>query len=150
MNKILVAIDFSESTPLVIRQAMVLAQAISAKLWLIHIAAPDPDFVGYQTGPQTERDFMAHKYRDEHHELHEWAEKLREKEIDVTALLIQGATIETILEKAKSLAVDMIIVGSHGKSGLYKFLVGSVSEGILKNAQCPVLVVPISQLTKLN
>ncbi len=145
MNQILVAIDFSDSTPLVIDQAMILAQATSAKIWLIHVAAPDPDFVGYQTGPQTERDFMAHKYRDEHHELHEWADKLREKGIDVTALLIQGATIETILEKAKSLTVDMIIVGSHGKSGFYKLLVGSVSEGILSYAKCPVLVVPMSK-----
>ncbi len=142
MKKILVAIDFSESTPLVINQAMMLAQATDSKVWLIHIAAPEPDFVGYQTGPQTERDFMAHKFREEHREIQQWAEQLRQKGIDVVALLLQGATIEKILLEANKLAVDMIIVGAHGKTGLYKVLVGSVSEGILKGANCPVLVVP--------
>lgn len=142
MNNILVAIDFSETTHLVINQAIILAQATSSKLWLIHVAAPEPDFIGYKTGPQTERDFMAHQYKEEHSELHKWSEKLRQQGMDTVGLLLQGATIETILEKAKSLAVDLIIVGSHGKTGFYKVLVGSVSEGILKGANCPVLVVP--------
>ncbi len=142
MKNILVAIDFSDSTVTVINQAIALAEVTSAQVWLIHVAAPEPDFIGYQTGPQTERDFMAHQYRDEHRQLQKWAEQLREKEIHVTALLVQGATIETILEKAQSLDVDMIVVGSHGKTGLYKLLVGSVSEGIIKGSHCPVLIVP--------
>jgi nucleotide-binding universal stress UspA family protein len=142
MKKILVAIDFSESTSKVIEQAIILAQATSSKLWLIHIAAPEPDFVGYQTGPQTERDYMAHKFREEHRQIQKWAEHLRQEGIDVVALLCQGPTIETILHKAHKLAVDFIIVGSHGKSGLYKVLVGSVSEGLLKGSNCPILVVP--------
>lgn len=150
MKKILVAIDFSESTPLVINQAMMLAQATDSKVWLIHIAAPEPDFVGYQTGPQTERDFMAHKFREEHREIQQWAEQLRQKGIDVVALLLQGATIEKILLEADKLAVDMIIVGSHGKTGLYKVLVGSVSEGVLKGANCPVLFVPTRTCSDLK
>lgn len=142
MKKILVAIDFSEITPKIITQALILAQATSSKLWLIHIAAPEPDFVGYETGPQTERDYMANKFREEHRQIQKYAEELRQKGIEVVALLLQGATVETILREANKLDVDLIIIGSHGKSGLYKVLVGSVSEGILQSSNCPVLVVP--------
>ncbi|MEA3243534.1 MAG: universal stress protein, partial [Pseudomonadota bacterium] len=56
--------------------------------------------------------------------------------------LVHGATAETILKKASELDVDMIVVGSHGRGAMYQLLVGSVSEGILHNSRCPVLVVP--------
>lgn len=142
MKKIMVAIDFSEHTSLVISNAINVVRNSLSKLWLIHIAAPEPDFVGYQTGPQTERDYMAQKFRDEHRQIQDWAEKLRQKGIEAVGLLFQGPTVETILREADKLAVDLIVIGSHGKSGLYKALVGSVSEGILKHANCPVLVIP--------
>ena len=135
MRNLLVAIDFSQIAPVVIAQAESLAKATKSKLWLIHIAAPDPEFIGYKSGPQTERDFLDRQ-------LQEWAEQLRQKGIDAVALLIQGPTIETILEEARKLSADLIVVGSHGHTGLYKVLVGSVSEGILRKAECPVLIVP--------
>ncbi|NEO29116.1 MAG: universal stress protein [Symploca sp. SIO3C6] len=142
MRNLLVAIDFSETTTAVVAQAELLAEATKSKLWLIHIASPDPDFIGYKTGPQTERNFLARKFHNQHRQLQESAQKLRQKGIDAVALMIQGPTVETILEQAHKLAADLIVVGSHGHRGLYKVLVGSVSEGILRQADCPVLIVP--------
>jgi nucleotide-binding universal stress UspA family protein len=142
MFNILVAIDFSEIAPAILAQAEFLTQATGGKLWLIHVAPPEPDFVGYQTGPQTERDYIAHQCWEEHRQLQQQAEALRNKEIEATALLLQGPTVETILKEARKLAADLIIVGSHGRSGLYQVLIGSVSSGILQQATCPVLVVP--------
>ncbi|MGB9668366.1 MAG: universal stress protein [Thermosulfidibacteraceae bacterium] len=52
-----------------------------------------------------------------------------------------GETIDTILDVAKKENVDLIIVGSHGKSGLEKLLIGSVSESVVKRAKCSVLVI---------
>ena len=146
MKNIVVAIDFSESTPAIIAQGSTLAQATLSKLWLIHIAAPEPDFVGYKTGPQTERDHIAHKLHSEHRQIQQWAEELRQKGIEAVALLVQGQTVKTLLEEADKLKTDLIVVGSHGKTGLYKVLVGSISEGILRHANCPVLVVPTRQM----
>ena len=59
----------------------------------------------------------------------------------------QGPTIETIIEEAGRLKVDMIVVGSHGHGAMYQLLVGSVSEGVLHRATCPVLVVPARKRT---
>ena len=142
MENILAAIDFSDITPIVVSKAAEIAKGFSSKLWLIHIAAPDPDFVGYDTGPQSERDWRAKTLRQEHQYIQDKALELEKSGINVTPLLIQGATIETILREADKLKTDMIVIGSHGHGALYKTLVGSVSEGIIRKASCPVLIVP--------
>ena len=51
MKNILVTIDFKRNDQLLIDKAFQLAESFDSKLWLIHIAAPDPDFVGYEVGP---------------------------------------------------------------------------------------------------
>ncbi|MDJ0679311.1 MAG: universal stress protein [Xenococcaceae cyanobacterium MO_167.B52] len=142
MINILAAIDFSEISSTVIDQAAAIAKSFSSKLWLIHVAAPEPDFVGYGTGPQTERDWRAQTLREEHRYLQDKALELEKAGIKVTPLLVQGATVETILNEAAKLKAEMIVIGSHSRSALYKTLVGSVSEGIVRQASCPVLIVP--------
>ena len=142
MNNILAAIDFSDVSTSVVDQAAEIAKSFASKLWLIHIAAPDPDFVGYGTGPQCERDWKAKTLRKEHRYIQHKALELEQQGIDVTPLLVQGATIATILQEASKLKADMIVIGSHGHGALYKTLVGSVSEGVIRQAFCPVLIVP--------
>jgi len=93
-------------------------------------------------GPQYERDAVAEKFRNEHIAIQAIAGAWRTEGLDTTALLVQGTTVETILKEAADLQVDMIIAGSHGKSAMRRLLVGSVSEGLLQNTQCPILIVP--------
>ena len=142
MKNILAAIDFSDVTEKVISTAAEMAKSFSSKLWLIHVAAPEPDFIGYDTGPTCERDWRAKVLRKEHRYIQSKALELEKNGIDVTPLLIQGATVATILSKADQLDIDLIVIGSHGHSAFYKTLVGSVSEGIICQASCPVIVVP--------
>ena len=69
------------------------------------------------------------------------AERLRKAGLDTTALLVQGETVETILNEASNLNVDMIVLGSHGRGAMYQLFVGSVSEGVLHKSECPLLAV---------
>ncbi len=142
MDNILAAIDFSHITPTVVDKAAEIARRFASKLWLLHIAAPDPDFVGYSTGPQSKRDWRAKTLREEHRYIQDKALELEQSGINVTPLLVQGATVETILQEASKLKADMIVIGSHGHGALHKALVGSVSAGIIRQASCPVLIVP--------
>lgn len=119
-----------------------MARAFSAELCLLHVAAPDPTFVGYEAGPQTVRDAVAEEFREEHRQLHALKEPIEAQGVTVSSLCIQGPTIEKILEEAAARKADLIIVGSHGHGALHHLLVGSVSEGVLRKASCPVLVVP--------
>ncbi len=138
----LVAVDCSDSTPKVVNKAKEMAKALSGKLWIIHIAQPEPDFVGYNTGPQTERDYVAKVLHSQHSQIQEIAENLRNEGIETTALLIQGSTVEMIIKEAKKLQVEMIIMGSHGRDPISELFLGSVSKGVISQSDCPILIVP--------
>lgn len=140
--KIMVAVDLSESTDKIVKEAEKVAKTNSAKVYFLHVAEPDPDFVGWEAGPQTVRDSLSERFHSQHREIQAIAEQLRSTGLDATALLVQGATSETILNEALKLDVDMIILGSHGRGAMYQLLVGSVSERVLHNSHCPILVVP--------
>ncbi len=140
--QLLVATDLSPLSEQVVSCAREMAMSLGAKVWLLHVADPEPDFVGYEPGPQTVRDVVAHTFHEEHRQLQVCAEQLREDGIDCTALLVQGPVAETLLHEAEKLAVQLIVMGSHGKGAVKKLLVGSTSEGVLHKTAVPVLVVP--------
>jgi nucleotide-binding universal stress UspA family protein len=143
---ILVSVDFSEATPRILQAAASLTRALSGKLWLLHVGEPEPDFVGYEAGPDVVRDQVAREFRDEHRKLQEYADRMRDEGLPVTALMIQGPVVDTVIAEAERLEADMLVVGSHGYGAVYDLLVGSMSRGILKHAEIPVLVVPVRGL----
>jgi len=140
--KILVAVDFSFASPGVLGFARAFALRCAAEVWLVHIAEPEPDFVGYGPGPRNVRNQVARKFHLAHRKLQEIAEDFRESGLAATALVIQGSTSAVIINESEKLGVDLILMGSHGHTALYRMLVGSVSAGVLKRSQRPVLVVP--------
>jgi nucleotide-binding universal stress UspA family protein len=141
--KILVAVDLSEATNKVMRVTEYLAKATEGEVRLLHVAEAEPDFVGYEAGPEVVRDQVAKEFREEHRKVQEHADALRQAGVGAKGLLIQGPIIETVLGEAKRFEADLLIVGSHGFGALYDLLVGSSSRGILKDTNIPVLVVPI-------
>jgi len=143
MKNILVTIDFVNNEKQLIDIALQLAESFKAKLWLLHISAPDPDFIGYDVGPQYIRDFRAEELRKEHKLLQESTAALKKKGVDSEGLLVQGATIEMIIEESKKLNVDLIIAGHHERGFFYNAFVGSVSAKIIKKSKIPVLIVPL-------
>ncbi|MCB0807798.1 MAG: universal stress protein [Flavobacteriales bacterium] len=142
MKTILVPIDLSDITSAVVEHAVQLGRAFDADLWLVHVAAPDPDFVGFRTGPQYVRDHRAEELRQEHRELHDLRDRLCADGVKAEALLVQGPTTSTILEEAADLGAELIVMGSHGRSGLFKALVGSVCEQVLQDSPVPLYIVP--------
>lgn len=140
--KLLVGVDLSDSTQKVVVKAENLARRLSATVWLLHVAAPEPEFVGMDVGPQSVRNSMAKGLHGEHSQIHAISQRMRDAGIDATGLLVQGATIETILNEASKHDVDMIVLGSHGRGAVYRALVGSVSEGVLRKSARPVLLIP--------
>ena len=142
MKNILVAIDFDESLEILVKQAKRFANAFEAKIWLMHVAAPDPDFVGYNVGPQYIRDSRADELWEEHKIIQKYTDQLHNQGCDAEGLLIQGATIEMIIKESKKLKVEMIIAGHHERGFMYNAFVGSVSAQIIKNSKIPVLIVP--------
>ncbi|MBU1695399.1 MAG: universal stress protein [Verrucomicrobia bacterium] len=142
MSTILALVDFSDVTAAVVEQAASMARGLEAEVVILHVAAPDPDFVGYEAGPQTVRDTVAEHLRKEHRDLQQLEDKVRARGVAATSLLVQGPTIEKCLAEAARLQPLLVVLGSHGHGLLRELLVGSVTEGVLRKAPCPVLVVP--------
>jgi nucleotide-binding universal stress UspA family protein len=140
--RLLVPLDLSPATERVLATATAVARDTGASVWLLHVAEPDPAFVGYEAGSAAVRDQVAHEYRDEHRRLQEHATQLREAGIDATPLLIRGPTAETILEKSAQLEVDLIVMATHGRGAVFDILVGSISHAVLRRSTIPVLMVP--------
>lgn len=139
---VLVSIDFSEVSERQLEVVARMAKGMKRDVYLLHVAEPEPDFIGFQPGPDVVRDQVAEEFREEHRAIQAMADRLREDDIEATALLVQGSIVETVLEKADELDATMIVVGSHGHGAAYDLLVGSVSRGIIRGAKVPVLVVP--------
>jgi nucleotide-binding universal stress UspA family protein len=76
---------------------------------------------------------------------------LRARSDSADTALLQGPTVDSILEHCKACSADLIVVGSHGRGGLSRLLIGSVAEGIIRNAEVPVMVVrqvPVTHATR--
>jgi len=145
--RLLVAVDLSDSTKKIVKKAEEIAKALSAKVWILHNAEPGPDALEFKADPRAARESLAKKFHSEHRQIQKIAKRLRKEGLKATALLVHGSTVETILNEASKLNVDMIVVGSHGRSAMYHLLMGSVSEGVLQKSRCPILVVPTHQRT---
>ncbi len=143
--KLLVAVDFSGPTDLILRVASRLAGSLDASVWLVHVAEPEPDFVGYDAGPEVVRGQVAKELRDEHRKLQALADQMREAGVDAKSMLVQGPTVETLLAMAEKQDADLIVVGSHGRGMVAGMLLGSVSQGLIRAGRCPVTVVPATK-----
>lgn len=143
MKNILVGIDFDETTDLLLSKAVEMAKMFNAKLWLLHAAAPNPDFVGYEVGPQFIRDFRASELKYEHKQLELFQKKVQQSGVDADGMIIGGATVDVILEEAKKLHVDLIIIGHHEHGLLYSAFFGNTSSGLIQKSKTAVMVVPL-------
>jgi len=144
-KNIMVAVDFNDSIGELMVYADTLAQAYNSKVWVLHVADPEPDFVGYEPGPQYIRDIKAEEYREEHRNLQEICKNFLSEDINAEALLIQGSTVETVLSEAQKLHIDLLIVGTHKHSFLHNLLNESVSMELIKKAEIPMLTIPIDE-----
>lgn len=140
--KILAAVDFSPITEQVLQTLVQMAATLPAEVWLVHVAPPEPAFVGYEAGPDVVRGQVAAELHASHQKLQKLADRLRAGGVETTALQLQGKTVETVISEANKLPASLIVLGSHGHGAVYNMLVGSVAEGIVRESNVPVLLVP--------
>lgn len=140
--KILAAIDFSPVTEQVLVTLAQMAATLPAQVWLVHVAPPEPAFVGYEAGPHVVRDQVAAELHASHQKLQKLADRLRAGGVATTALQLQGKSVDTVIAEAERLQASLIVLGSHGHGAVYNMLVGSVAEGIVRASKVPVLLVP--------
>lgn len=137
---ILVAVDFSAVTERTLAAVRRCCAGGSPRIVVLHVAEPDPDFVGWEAGPDVVRDQVAAGFRRQKQQVEELAAALRADGIEAVGLNVQGPTVKTILAEASRVEADLIAVGSHGHGAAYDLAVGSISAGVIRGASVPVLV----------
>jgi nucleotide-binding universal stress UspA family protein len=128
--RILVPVDFSICSTWALRHAEEVARRFGSELILLHV---DPLVLDAELNP--ERGIAIRK------EVDGLVDRLRDRGTTVRGTVRGGAPIEEILRAAKDENVDMIVIGTHGRTGLSHVFLGSVAESVVRKASCPVLTV---------
>jgi len=141
ITRILVPTDFSEPSDAALAYAKALAAQFGASLHLIHVVEDPvvtgvfgtetyiPDSPGFSAGLRSEA---------EQHLATRLTPAEREK-FNATTELLNGVSAPTIIEAARDRAIDLIVMGTHGRTGVAHALMGSVTERVVRTAHCPVL-----------
>ena len=146
LKKLLVPTDFSENSKKALVYAVRLAHRNNSSLILFHVFEP-PEFVrqlpedySYESNDETRKQFdTAMRRSTERLEMLSEAVKGSKVKIETSQRL--GTPYEEIVKVAKEREVDLIVIATHGYTGLKHFLLGSTAERVVRLAPCPVLVV---------
>lgn len=139
-KQILVPIDFSDGSSRAVTQAVELARALGASIELFHsyqlpvFALPDSSVALSPT-------YVADLTDRAQKELNRHRDRLASEGLSVTTKLLEGNAADAIVERANTINALMIVIGTHGRSGFRRFLLGSVTERVVRTATVPVLTV---------
>ena len=120
--QILFATDFSETAAEALRVAAEYAQRLGGRLHVLHVVVPGADWLAEPRAEQLTRGI--------------------EPAVAVVATVAYGLPASAIVRYAEEHAIDLIVVGTHGRTGISRALTGSVAERVVRSAPCPVLTVP--------
>ncbi len=140
-KKILAPLDFSECSYEALNYAASLASKYGAELCLLHVLEV-PLYASAGVTPSTLREVQkmsAEVEKDASKALDEAANRI--KDVQVSKLLWRGDPHMEIIRAAKELSCDLIVMGTHGRTGLPHILLGSVAERVVRTAPCPVFSV---------
>jgi nucleotide-binding universal stress UspA family protein len=137
-KRILAPIDFSPPAEAALVYALKLAQATSAEMYVVHII-PVPHILDafYERGltPPENVKQISQRARRRIREIIQTTGNTS----SIRLRFQEGEAAALILEQAAKLKVDLIVMGTHGRSGATRFLLGSVAEAVVRRASCPVL-----------
>jgi nucleotide-binding universal stress UspA family protein len=142
MRKILVPIDGSECSLNAAKYAIKVAKDENADLFCVQVIASVP--YGYASSPPA----IDQYFKDIEEKAQSWFDKVRDMaknegipELKTETFADVKSVIGSIIDYATSRDVDLIVIGTRGRTGLKRFLMGRVANGVVQHAHCPVLLV---------
>lgn len=142
IKKILHATDFSKASARALQEAIKLAKDHHAQLLVVHVIEPTPYVAGGEFGGAEVYSKLEDMTRQNaQSSMSKLIERLKKSKIKAESLLLRGSSHEQIVKAAKNKKADMIVIGTHGRTGLSKLFMGSVAGKVVALAACPVLTV---------
>ena len=137
---ILVPLDFSEHATVVLKWASHLAEEHRSRIVLFHAYHLPVEFQQLE-GAYLPPDFWANVKAEAEETLGRFAEELRTRGLEVESVVAEGYAATAIVDEVERQDADLIVIGTHGLSGLKHLLLGSIAERVVQKAACPVLTV---------
>jgi len=142
MRRILFASDFSKASRKAFTAAVKTAKSSHATLTIVHVLAPlTPIGPDQYIGPDTWQEIDEESRRWATGHLDGLAAKARAAGVRVKAFLVDGQPAKEVTRFAKKLHADLLVIGTHGRTGFAKLLLGSVASHIVATSTCPVMTV---------
>lgn len=138
-NHFLVPIDFSEYADKALDYAIVLAQKLQARLTLLHVIQPVP-MAGVDMGMALPYPYLEDMEAEITRSMEACLHRVTAAGVQGEMIVMHGVPFHEIVETAGSHHVDLIVMGTHGRTGFMHLLLGSVAENVVRLAPCPVLV----------
>jgi universal stress protein A len=141
IRKILAPTDLSDLSCIGVRYAMEMARDLSAEVIVLHVVPVGEDWAAPRPGAAPVRDLLANETAALEKFL---ADKLADELnlVEIRKRVELGSPIPNIVNMAERESADMIVMATHGRTGLKHILLGSVAEKVVARASCPVLVIP--------
>lgn len=151
MKKVLIALDYDPSSVKVAEKGYALGKTMGAKIILMHVLSEPVYYSSLEYSPivgfndsmnmETFRtDSIQGLKKAAQHFLDKTKHRLADETIQT--ILKEGETADSILEAAKDLNVDIIVLGTHSRKWLENILMGSVTENVLKHSTLPLFIIP--------
>ncbi len=147
-DRILVPLDGSELAELALNPALRLAKSSEGRLILmrsmipVYMAMPVVAYEYEWAWPEYAREQIRQETRDY---LQGAQQKVADPDVDVETLLVEGDAASMIVDSARDVHADLIVMSTHGRSGVQRWMLGSVTERVLHSVACPVLIVRSAQ-----
>ena len=135
--------DFSRASAPAFKRAVQMAKDNGAQLLILHVLAPASPMLmtdGY-VPPKVYDDMEAAARAEAQKQLRRLVEKAKHSGARVKPILLEGIAHERIIQAARSRKADLVVIGTHGRTGFARFFLGSVASRVLAISPCPVLTV---------
>lgn len=154
MKNILIAIDYNPTAQQIAEAGYELAKSMNAQVILLHVVADYTYYSSLDYSPIMGFDQFSNlgtvqldSVKELENAAHDYLEQTKSHLGDdsIKTLVKDGDSGDAIIEAAKNLEADIIVLGSHSRKGLDKILMGSVAEKVLRHSKIPLFIIPISE-----
>ncbi len=142
IRRILHPSDFSRASGAAFAKAVDLAKANRAELIVVHVLAPIIPLMGDgYVSPKLYEDLEAAAHSQGQKQLNGLLARARKAGVRASVVMLEGIAHEQIVRAARSQRADLIVIGTHGRTGMAKLFLGSVAGRVVSRARCPVMTV---------
>ena len=141
MKSILHPSDFSKASRPALKKAIELAKTMRGSLHLLHVMAPVPILGDGYISPKTYDELLISASESARRQMERLVKTARTAGVKATSTIVQGVPADSIVRAARAKHADVIVMGTHGRTGFSRFLLGSVASRVVATSPCPVLTV---------